>query len=109
MTKIIENVRDPTLKAISKYRKHPRILAIKRKTKSGPVFTFNNITKEDVIKEIKSFTRPKASQDACIFPTSLKLANIAPVYKRKLKEFKGKFSSAGILLNISKFTKGVFF
>ena len=109
MTKIIENVRDLTLKAISKYRKHPRILAIKRKTKSGPVFTFNNITKEDVIKEIKSFTRSKASQDACIFPASLKLANIAPVYKRKLKEFKGKFSSAGILLNISKFTKGVFF
>ena len=51
---IIENVRDPSLKAILKYRKHPRILAIKRKIKSGPVFTFNHIMKEDVIKEIKT-------------------------------------------------------
>ena len=50
---IIENVRDSTLKAILTYRKHSNILAIKRRIKSGPVFTFNHITKEDVIKEIK--------------------------------------------------------
>ena len=50
---IVENVRDPTLKAILKYRKHPSILAIKRRIKSGPVFTLNHVTKEDVIKEIK--------------------------------------------------------
>ena len=107
---IIESVRDPTLKAILKYRKHPSISAIKRNLKSGPVFNFNHITKEDVIKEIKNLDASKASQeddiptkiikgnsdifsnftyqsfnnkiDVCIFPTSLKLANITPVYKK---------------------------
>ena len=104
---VIENIRDPTLKAKLKYRKHPSILAIKRWIKSGPVFTFNHITKEDVIKEIKNFYASKASQeddiptelikenfdifsnfiyqsfnnmtDVCIFRTLLKLANITPV------------------------------
>ena len=60
---IIENIRDPTLKAILKYRKHPSILAIKRKLKSGPVFTFNHITKEDVIKEINNLDASKASKE----------------------------------------------
>ena len=107
---IVENVRDPTLKAILKYRKHPSILAIKRKLKSGPVFTFNHITKEDVIKEINNLDASKASQeddiptkiikensdifsnficqsfnnmiDVCIFPASLKLANIKLCIKK---------------------------
>ena len=57
---IVENVRDPTLKAILKYRKHPSILAIKRRIKSSPVFTLNHITKEDVIKEIKKLRRLKS-------------------------------------------------
>ena len=82
-------------------------MAIKRRIKSGPVFTFNHITKEDVIKEIKNLDALKALQeddipteiitensdifsnfiyqsfnnmiDVCIFPASLKLANITPV------------------------------
>ena len=115
---IVENVRDPTLKAILKYRKHPSILAIKRKLKSGPVFTFNHITKEDVIKEI-NLDASKASQeddiptkiikensdifsnfiyqsfnnmtDVCIFLTSLKLANITPVYKKGSKNSKENY------------------
>ena len=36
-------------------------MTIKKKTKSGPVFTFN-ITKEDVIQEIKNLDATKASQ-----------------------------------------------
>ena len=99
-------------KAILKYRKHPSILAIKRKIKSGPVFTFNHITKKEVIKEIKNLDASKASQEddipariikensdifsnfiyqsfnnminACIFPTSPKLANISKIYERCL-------------------------
>ena len=51
---IIENVRDFTLKAILKYRKHPSILAMKRRIKGGPVFTCIDITKEDALKEIKN-------------------------------------------------------
>ena len=60
---IIENVKDPTIKAILKYRKHPSVLTITRKTKSSPVFTFNHITKEDVIKEIKNLETSKTSQE----------------------------------------------
>ena len=87
---IVENVRDPTLKAILKYRKHPSILAIKRKLKSGPAFTFN---KEDdiptkIIKQnsdiFSNFLCPSFNNmiDVRIFPTSLKLANITTVYKK---------------------------
>ena len=107
---IVENVKDPTLKAVSKYRKYPSILAIKRKLKSGLLFTFNHITKEDVIKEINNLDASKASQeddirtkiikensdifsnficqsfnnmiDVCIFPASLKLANIKLCIKK---------------------------
>ena len=51
---ITENFRDLTLKAIFRYRKHPSILLTKRKTKSGFVFTLNNITMVDVIKQKKT-------------------------------------------------------
>ena len=57
---VIENLRDPTLKAILKYCKHSCFLAVNRKTKSGPVFGFNRITKEDVIKGIKKLRRLKS-------------------------------------------------
>ena len=134
---IVENVRDPTLKAILKYRKHPSILAIKRKLKSGSVFTFNHITKEDVIKEINNLDASKASQeddiptkiikensdifsnficqsfnnmiDVCIFPTSLKLANITPVYKKGSKNSKENYRPVSILPNISKIYKRCLF
>ena len=51
------------LKAILKYRKHPSILEIKRRIISDPVFSFNHITKEDVIKEIKNLEASKASEE----------------------------------------------
>ena len=91
-------------------------MAIKRKIKSGPVFTFNHITKEEVLKEIKNLDASKASQeddipttiikeifnmiDVCIFPTSLKLANITPV--KGLKEFKGKLQAGKYLTKYLK-------
>ena len=105
-------------------------MAIKRRIRSGPVFTFNHITKEDVIKEIKNVDASKTPQgdniptkiikensdifsnfiyqsfnymiDVCIFPTSLKLANITPVYKKGSKNSKENYGPVGILPNISK-------
>ena len=53
-----------------KYPKHPSILAIKRRIRSGPVFTFNHITKEDVIKEINNLVASKAPQEDDI-PTKI--------------------------------------
>ena len=38
-------------------------MAIKRKIKSVSVFTFNNITKKGVIKEINNLDASKASQE----------------------------------------------
>ena len=43
------------------------ILAINEKIKSVSVFTFNHITKEDVMKEIKDLDVSKASQGYHIF------------------------------------------
>ena len=40
--------------------------------------------------------------DICIFPTSLKLANITPVYKKGSKNSKENYRSVSILPNISK-------
>ena len=113
-----------------KYPKHPSILAIKRRIRSGPVFTFNHITKEDVIKEIKNLDVLKALQeddiptkiitensdifsnfiyqsfnnmiDVCIFPISLKLGNITPVYKEGPKNSKENYRPVSIWPNISK-------
>ena len=127
---IIANVRDPTLKAILKYRKHSSILVIKRRIESDPVFTFNYITKEDVIKEIKNLNASKASQeddiptkiikedsdifsnfiyqgfnnmiDVCTFPASLKLANITPVYKKGSKNSKENYRPVSIFPSILK-------
>ena len=67
---IVEDVIHPSLKAILKYYKHSSILAIKRKLKSGPVFTFNHVTKEDVIKEINNLNASKTSQEDDI-PTKI--------------------------------------
>ena len=47
---INENVRDPTLKTILKYRKHPSILGIKRKIESSPVFTFIILRRRMLLK-----------------------------------------------------------
>ena len=105
-------------------------MTIKRKIKSGPVFTFNRIIKEDVIKEIKNLNASKASReddiqtktieensdifstfiyqsfnnmtDVSIFPTSLELANITPVYKKGSKNSKENYRPVIILPNISK-------
>ena len=50
---IIENVKDPTLKAILKYEKHPSILAIRTKGNRNSTFNFKEISS----KEIETETR----------------------------------------------------
>ena len=47
--------------------------------------------------------------DVCIFPTSLKLANVTPVYKKGSKNSKENYSLVSILLNISKIHEKCFF
>ena len=105
-------------------------MIIKRRIKSGPVYTFNHITEEDVIKEIKIIDASKASQeddiltkiikensdiffnfiyksfnnmiDVCMFTTSLKLANITPVYKKDSKNSKESYKAGKYLAKYHK-------
>ena len=105
-----ENIDDPTLKAIAKWRNHPSILAITSEYKNRANFSFNFVSKEDVLTEIKMLDVSKAIQESDIpvkiikvnenffaeaicfyfnkslengkFPNCLKLANITPVFKK---------------------------
>ena len=47
--------------------------------------------------------------DVCIFPTSLELANITPVYKKGSKNSKENYRPVIILPNISKIYERCFF
>ena len=104
-------------------------MATKRKIKSGPVLTFNHITKEDVIQKINNLDASKVPQEddiptkiikenadifssfiyqsfnnminVCIFTTSIKLVNITPEYKKGSKNSKEYYRSVSILPNIS--------
>ena len=58
-----ENIDDPTLKAIAKWRNHPRILAITSEYKNRANFSFNFVSKEDVLTEIKMLDVSKAIQE----------------------------------------------
>ena len=50
---VIESVKDLTLKANLKYKKHPSILAIRTKCNRNGVFSFNEIILKQIEKEIR--------------------------------------------------------
>ena len=108
-----ENIDDPTLKTIAKWRNHPSILAIASEYRNGANFSFNFVSKEGVLTEIKVLYVSKTIQESDIpvkiikandnffaesicfyfnislenraFPNCLKLANITPVFKKPQK------------------------
>ena len=51
---ICENINDPLLKAIVRYRNHPSIVAIKKFCNSKSHFSFKNVQKEEILKELKN-------------------------------------------------------
>ena len=61
-----ENFDDPTLKAIAKWRNHPSILATASEYKNRTNFSFNFVSKEDVLTEIKVLDVSKAIQESDI-------------------------------------------
>ena len=127
---ICENIKDPILKAIIRYRNHPSINSIKKICNSECHFSFADINKEDVIKEIHNLDSTKAVQNSdiptkiiqensdifgdfifanynecknsSVFPSLLKLANITPVHKKESKNSKNNYRPVSILSNISK-------
>ena len=67
---IIENVKDSTLKAILKYEKHPRILAIRTKCNRNGAFSLREISFKEIETKIRLLKLNKASQHSDI-PTKI--------------------------------------
>ena len=107
---IIENVKDPTSKAILKYEKHPNILAIRSKCNRDGAFCFREVSFKEIETEIRLLKLNKASQysdiptkiikensdifsnficesinnsiKSSIFPSCLKHADVTPLHKK---------------------------
>ena len=115
---------------VSNYDNHPRIITIKQHITDKKVFSFWKVTKDEIPSAIKKLSRKKAtlsndiptktipqfskifmdflynSFNSClesgIFPDELKLAEVAPVYKKNDKKDKSNYRPISILSNISK-------
>ena len=61
---------DPLMKAIMKYRFHPSIVAIRKNCNSGSLFSFSQVKRHDIMKEINNLRTNKATQRTDI-PTNL--------------------------------------
>ena len=125
-----ENISDPVIKAIVKYRAHPSIIAIKENCTSKSNFNFSFVEQVDILNEIKMLHPNKATQNTdiptklikdngdifaefivislnkrmeqSVFPSKLKLANITPVHKKISKSSKENYRPVSILSNTSK-------
>ena len=64
------NISDPLTKAIMKYRFHPSIVAIKKNCNSGLSFSFSQVERDKIMKEINDLKTNKATQSTDI-PTKL--------------------------------------
>ena len=134
---VLDNINDPVLKAIAKYKNHPSIKAIEKIPKPDNLFNFSNVDKEEVFKEIIRLDASKASQDTDVptkvikenadifshflypsvnasinnddFPTFLKHANIIPAFKEGSKNIKDNYRPISILKNISKVYERIMF
>ena len=67
---ICENINDPLLKAIVRYRNHPSIVAIKKFCNSKSHHSFKNVQKEEILKELNNLNINKATQNTDI-PTKI--------------------------------------
>ena len=127
---VSQNINDPLIAAIIKYRSHPSIIAIKDKCNSDLHFNFSFVEYDEIMKEINNLKTNKATQNTdiptklikensdifadfifenlndCIakslFPSSLKNAIITPVHKKGTKTSKDHYRPVSILSNISK-------
>ena len=129
---LANNVSDPILKCVVKYRKHLSILAIGEVCNKHPIlpFSFSKINREEILVKILKLETSKACQDTEIptkiikenedifadillanfndsvgksnFPSSLKKANITPVFKNGNRNSKDNYRPVTIFPNMSK-------
>ena len=114
----------------NKYRLHPSITAIKEKCVSSFFFSFSQVERDEILKEINNLKTDKATQSKdiptklikensdifgdfifenfnnsvfySIFPSHMKNAIITPVYKTGTKTSKDNYRIVSILSNTSK-------
>ena len=109
---MIENIGDPSLNAVAKWKNHPSILAITSEYKNRANFSFNFVSKEDVLTNIKVLDVSKAIQESIILVKIIRasenfFAEAICFYFNKLLE-NGKFINCQRLANITPvFEKGV--
>ena len=134
---ISNDINDPVLKSILKYKDHPSIKAIEKISKLSNLFKFSNAEKREILNEIVNLDALKSCQDTDVptkiikenaaifadfihpainasinkneFPSFLKLADVMPVFKKGSKNSKHNYRAIGILKNIFKVYERVMF
>ena len=71
---VSQNIDDPLMKAIIKYRLHPSIIAIKEKCVSSFSFSFSQVERNEIIKEINNLKINKATQSRDLFTKTLRFS-----------------------------------
>ena len=82
----IENVKDPTLKAILKYEKHPSVLAIITKCNKNGVFSFREVSLKQIKTQISLLKLNKVSKYSDI-PTKIIKEKLKYIFKLHLREY----------------------
>ena len=123
-------MKDTTLKAIFKYKKHARILVIRAKCNRNGVFSFRVVSFKQTETEIRLLKLNKVSQyldiptkiikensdifsnficesinnsiKSYIFPSCLKYADVTPLHKMYNKSFKENYRPVSALIILSK-------
>ena len=127
----VDDIEDPVARTVEKYKNHPSIRLIKENYRNtNNTFHFENVSVKDIEKELKNLLSSKAAQDTDIptkvikanidiftpilldefnkslalgiFPSSMKLANITPVFKKDDRTDKCNYRPISILPNLSK-------
>ena len=129
---LANNISDPVLKCVVKYRNHPIMLAIGEVCKKHQrlPFPFSKINREKTLSEILKLETSKAYQftdistkiikenadifadillarvndsvEKCNLPPSLKKANITPIFRKSDRNSKDNYRPVSILPNMSK-------
>ena len=134
---VSHNIGDPLMKAIMKYRFHPSIVAIKKNCNLGLSFSFSQVERHEIMKEINKLQINKVTQStgtptklikensdifgdfifgnfnnrvsSSISPNSLKNTIITPLHKKGAKTSKDNYRPVIILSVTSKIYERLLF